>query len=122
MTLALTSRTLTGSPSHAEAPGVSDSGRSQTTRPVAVSISSTRPACPTATTPPLAERVRARAEAALVKLAVPLVEEDQDEADRGDEAEGRLLSVPGLRLPHLEPFAAHDQEPEEPQEESEDER
>jgi hypothetical protein len=48
------------------------------------------------------------------KLVVPLRKEDENKSDAADEAECCVLTVPGLRLPHLEPLAADDHEAEEP--------
>src|SRR3712207_7970952 len=54
------------------------------------------------------------------EIAVRLVDEDQHAENRHIEAEGGLLPVPGLGLPHQEPFSPDDHEAEEPDQRSEE--
>src|SRR5262249_18922634 len=110
MTVSSTNRTATGWPSQGCPAGSSVNARSQTMRPVATSSSSTDPACPTATQ--AVERSAVRRSA---KIVILQRNEDEHQTDAADEAERRLLAVPGLRLPHLEPLAADRHQAEEPE-------
>lgn len=52
------------------------------------------------------------------ELAVVQAQQDQEQADRADKAEGRILAVPGRGLPHLEPLPTHNDEAKKPEQQS----
>jgi hypothetical protein len=50
------------------------------------------------------------------QISVALIHKDQDGENCQMKAKGRLLTIQGLRLPHLKPFAADHHETKEPDE------